>query len=313
MTEDGADLDGLTFCLAGAGRVGSSLARWAAARGARLTAVTAHRHRDAAETLCRDLGAPPPTAVDELESAGAGLLLVAVADPALDAVVERLARRPQAAVVLHTAGARGASALAPLRAAGSAVGTLHPLKAFPRPLPDPAAARGVLFALGGDPPAVALARRLAASWGGVPRVVAEDVRDLYHLAATLAAGGAVTLLAAAERVADAAGLSRDVLPGYLELARGAVAAAGEELAAGGSFVGAITGPAARGDETTVRRQLDTLAAHRPALAELAAVIARETLAALAEQAPPDDGQRRLAAALERFLERGRDGGGGGLC
>lgn len=311
--DEPAPLEGLTFCLAGAGRVGSSLAHWACARGARLAAVTVHDRRAPAAELRRDLGPLDLTTVDDLSSAGADLLLVAVSDPALDDVVRRLTAHPQAAVVLHTAGARGASALAPLRAAGSRCGTLHPLKAFPHPLPDPAAARGVLFALDGDAAAVELARRLADAWGGVPRVVPEAVRDLYHLAATLAAGGAVTLLAAAERVADAAGLPRDVLPGYLELARGAVAAAGEELETSGSFAGAITGPAARGDEATVRRQLASLAAERPELAELAAVLARETLETLAEHAPPSPGQRRLRAALERFRVAGEDENDDGVC
>lgn len=313
MEEHAPDLEGLTFCLVGAGRVGSSLARWACARGARLAAVTVHRRRRPAESLARELGAAPPTPVAELSSAGCDLLLVAVSDPALDAVAQRLAARPQAPVALHTAGARGASALAPLRAGGSQVGTLHPLKAFPRPLPDPTAARGVLFALDGDPAAVELGRRLATAWGGVPRTVPEEVRDLYHLAATLAAGGAVTLLAAAERVAAAAGLPADVLPGYLELARGAVQAAGDELAASGSFTGAITGPAARGDAATVERQLAALAARRPGLADLAAVLARETLAALAETETLSEGQRRLRAVLERFRHADEGGHGEGLC
>ena len=303
-------LDGLTFAVAGAGRVGSSLARWAVAAGARLVRVAVHRRRDGAEALARDLGGADDAveliALDELSSAGLGLLLVAVSDPALDAVAQGLARRPQAAVALHTAGARGASALAPLAAAGApdggttvatAVGTVHPLKAFPHVLADPAAAHGVTFAVDGEPPARALAERLARAWGGVPQRVPETQRDLYHLAATLAAGGVVTMLAAAERVARAAGLERPVLDGYLELARGAVAGAGEELAAGGSFAAAITGPAVRGDRGTVQRQLAALATVDRGVAELAAEVARQALAALAAAGSATPGQRDLA----RFL------------
>jgi predicted short-subunit dehydrogenase-like oxidoreductase (DUF2520 family) len=267
-------LAGLTFALAGAGRVGSSLARWAAAAGARAVAVAVHR----ADTgLARDLGAEP-VPFERFTSGGCDLLLVAVADPALDAVAAALARRPQAAVALHTAGSRGAGALAPLRAAGSAVGTLHPLLAFPRPLPDPAAARGAVFGIGGDPPAERLAARLAEAWGGVPVVIPEEHRLLYHLAASLAAGGAVTLVAAAAALARRLGLPPAVGAGYLALARGALAEVDP-----GAPAAAITGPAARGDAETIGRQLAALAAADPRLVPLVAALTDETRRRVAEE------------------------------
>lgn len=312
-----APLEDVVFALVGAGRVGCSLARWCAAGGARLAAVTVHRRREAAEALARDLSLPgrPPALVglDELDASACDLLLIAVADPALDGVATRLARRPQAAVALHTAGSRGASALGALADRGTAVGTLHPLKAFPHVLAEPSSARGVTFAVDGDAPAVELAERLARSWGGVPRRVPESRRDLYHLAATLAAGGVVTLLAATERIAAAAGLAPEVLDGYLELARGALAAAAAERAAepddgGGSFVAAITGPAARGDAATVQRQLAALRTLDAGLAALATDLARETLRSLAVRGPLNEAQRELLAALGDGAAGGRGDG-----
>jgi predicted short-subunit dehydrogenase-like oxidoreductase (DUF2520 family) len=319
----GGELAGLTVSIAGSGRVAASLAGWLRACGATVAAVGFHRRREAAAAIAAGGARVVPLA--ELASAGQDLLLVAVADPALDAVAAQLAARPQARVALHVAGSRGASALAPLAAGGSAagvsaagvsaagvssIGTLHPLKAFPRPLPAPAAARGVMFAVDGDAAAVALAERLARAWGGVPRRVAEAERPLYHLGATLAAGGVVTLLAAAERIATAAGLPREVLAGYLELARGALAAAGDELAAGGTFADAITGPAARGDRATVERQLRDLAAREPGVAELAALVAREALAAR-EPGGLDEAQRELRDCLREATRRAGPAASGG--
>lgn len=257
-------LAGLRFSLAGPGRVGASLAAWAEAAGARLVS-TARRGEAAA-----------------LATPGQDLLLVAVPDPALAEAVAELARHPQAAVVLHTSGSLGAEALAALRAGGSAVGTLHPLKAFPRPLPEPDQAHAVFFALDGDPAAVELAGRLAAAWGGTSAVVPPAARPLYHLAATLAAGGVVTLLAVAEELAGRLALgpaaAGAVVAGYLELARGALAAAREAHAEGLPLGAALTGPAARGDRATVLRQLETLGAIDPDQARLAARLARATLA-----------------------------------
>jgi predicted short-subunit dehydrogenase-like oxidoreductase (DUF2520 family) len=253
-----APLSGLRFSLAGPGKVGSSLAGWAVAAGAEQVAVAGRG------------------ALGELTTGRQDLLLLALPDSALADAAAELARRPQAAVVLHTSGSQDAGVLAPLRATGSAVGSLHPLKAFPEPLPDPAEARGVFFAVDGDAPALALAARLAAAWGGIPGEVPPAARPLYHFAATLAAGGVVTLLAAAGELGERLGLPPAVTRGYLELARGAVAAAGRGLDAGRPLAAAITGPVARGDAATLRRQLAALQTRAADKLPLARALAAET-------------------------------------
>jgi len=261
----------LRFSLAGPGRVGASLARWATAGGAELVRVASrHPGREAWP------GGPRCVDLDGLATEGEDLLLIAVGDGMVKEVAERLARRPQARVALHTSGILDASALAPLRAAGSAVGSLHPLKAFPRPLPDPAEARGAFFAVDGDPEARELAFRITREWEGVAAEVPAESRPLYHFAATLAAGGVTTLLAAAAEIAGTLNLPPEVTRGYLELARGALAAAGRALDEGRPLAEAITGPAARGDRETLNRHLETLARLRGKL-PLAMFLMLETL------------------------------------
>jgi predicted short-subunit dehydrogenase-like oxidoreductase (DUF2520 family) len=281
----GAPLADLTFSLVGPGRVGRSLAAWAEARGARCAAVAG---RD--ET-------------PGLSTAGQGLLLLAVPDGALPAVAAALAARPQAAVALHTAGSLDAAVLAPLRAAGTAVGSLHPLKAFPSPLPDPAQARGVFFAVDGDPPARALAFRLAAAWEAEAAEVPAAARVLYHFAASLVAGGVVTLLAAGEEIAGRLGLPGAVVRGYLELCRGAVAAAAAARDAGRPLAAALTGPAARGDHAAVERQLAALADLAPEKVALVVDLARETLRQQERAGPLSAEHRELLAVLEQLTPR----------
>lgn len=246
-------LANLTFSLVGPGRVGSSLAAWATAAGARQVAVAG-----------RDF---------ELSSAEQDLLLIAVPDGALDAVAAKLGRRPQAAVVLHTSGSRTSHALAPIAEKGSAIGSLHPLKAFPTAQPDPAEARGIFFGLDGDPAAVALGRRLAEAWGAQSGVIPGEARLLYHFAASLAAGGVTTLLAAAADLAGRLGLPPGVVGGYLALTRGAIEAAREAT----DPARAITGPAARGDRDTLLAQLATLAGIAPEMAPWVRGLAAETV------------------------------------
>jgi predicted short-subunit dehydrogenase-like oxidoreductase (DUF2520 family) len=275
----GAPLSDLSFSVVGPGRVGRSLAAWAEARGARCLGI-AGRHE-----------------TGDLNTAGQGLLLLAVPDGAYAAVAADLARRPQAAVALHSAGSLDAEVLAPLRAAGTAIGSLHPLKAFPHPLPDPEQARGVFFAVDGDPQAQTLAFRLAAAWDAEAAEVPASARTLYHFAATLAAGGVVTLLSTAEEIAARLGLPAAVTRGYLELCRGAVAAAAEAHGSGQPLPAALTGPAARGDRATVERQLGALAGLAPEKVPLIVALAQETLRQRERAGTLTAEQQELMAAL----------------
>jgi predicted short-subunit dehydrogenase-like oxidoreductase (DUF2520 family) len=239
-------------------------------------------------------------------SGGQDLLLIAVPDGVLAEVAERLATRPQAAVALHTSGSRDAAVLAPLRPSGTAAGTLHPLKAFPRVLSAPEEASGVFFALDGEPAALALARRLVAAWGGVAGEVPTAARPLYHFAATLAAGGVATLLATAADLAARAGLPPEVASGYLELARGTVAAAiaSSPRAPGlAAALAAITGPVARGDLATVQTHFEALRATSPERLDLARELARETLRQVAAVQDPSPGHRALMAWLDEHQPR----------
>lgn len=289
-----AELEGLRFSLVGPGRVGGSLASWARAAGARLVSVAGRRPEGAASVASR-LGGRP-TALGDLETAGEDFLLVAVSDPELDPVVDLLALHPQAAVVWHTAGARDASALAPLRHLGSAIGSLHPLRAFPEVQPSPEA--GTFYAIDGDPAAIRLARRLIAVWHGTCAEVPAESRRLYHLGAWLSAGGVATVLTAAGSIAKAAGLPDEVALGYRGLAQGAIDALGGVPDAAGQ----ITGPVARGDASLVLRQLGDLGRLAPELVPLARLLALETLRQIELTRPLDEGQNALREALgERFI------------
>ncbi len=294
-------LHGVTFSLVGPGRVGESLACWVTAAGARPLGVAGRSAPEASArgaALAAALGCASAT-LDALATAGQDLLLVAVPDSVLPEVAAVLAERPQARVALHTSGSRDASVLAPLGAAGTAIGSLHPLMAFPHPLTDPAAARGKVFAVDGDPAAQDLARRLTAAWGSVPVDVSPSARPLYHLAASLAAGGVVTLLALAAELAARLGLPPATVSGYLELARGALVAA--EEAADPAL--ALTGPVARGDLATFNRHADALAALAADRLPLVEALARETLRQCERVGPLSRSQRDLLAELTRERER----------
>jgi predicted short-subunit dehydrogenase-like oxidoreductase (DUF2520 family) len=182
---------------------------------------------------------------DDLTAAAADVDVVIIATP--DTVVADVAAAiapVDSTVVLHLSGALGLDVLAPHRRRGS----LHPLM----PLPSAEVGRvrlrsGITFAVAGDPMATTLGRAL----GGRCIEIDDDHRAAYHAAACISANHLVALLGQVERVAASAGLGVDA---FLALA----AAALQDVADLGPAA-ALTGPAARGDETTLAR-------HRAALA-----------------------------------------------
>lgn len=175
---------------------------------------------------------------------GVDLLVLAVPDPAIEAVADAV-QPMESAVVAHLAGSIGLEVLAshPRR------GAIHPLVAMPNA--DVGARRlveGAWFALAGDP----MVRRVVDDLGGRWFEVDDDDRVAYHAAAVIASNHLVALLGQAERVAQRAGVPFEA---YLDLVRATV----DNVAELGP-AGALTGPAARGDDATIQRHLDSLPA-----------------------------------------------------
>jgi predicted short-subunit dehydrogenase-like oxidoreductase (DUF2520 family) len=141
-------------------------------------------------------------------------------------------------VVLHLSGALGLDVLAPHERRAS----LHPLM----PLPSAEVGRvrvssGITFAVAGDP----LASNLARALGGRCIEIDDEHRAAYHAAACIASNHLVALLGQVDRVAARAGLHVDDFLALASAAVGDVAHLGPAAA--------LTGPAARGDETTLAR------------------------------------------------------------
>ncbi len=271
MAAGKAALSSLSLTLVGPGRVGSSLASWIVSRGGNLTRVVS-RDPGNAYRLTSRLGGRVAL-INELDSSADDLLLIAVSDAALEAVTQALAQRPQASVALHTSGRESAAALAALQPGGTDVGSLHPLMAFPTVVDDPATAAGVVFGIDGDRAAQDLAKSLVAAWSGHCVEIPAEARHLYHLGATMSAGGVVTLVASAASLAQSLGLDPMVAQGYLRLAQGAL----DRAARCPSLGQAITGPLARGDIEGFAGQIRALRAIDASLADFVERLSEQTL------------------------------------
>lgn len=253
----------------GLGRVGRFLALGLAERGVDVRAWDRGDGVGLADVRARGVTAdtgPLPAWLP-----GCGLLLVPVADRALEAVARDLGRLPLApeTVVLHTSGFHPAALLRPHLPAHVAVGSLHPVQAFPAEgVPRPA---GIPAGIEGEPAAVAAAARLAEALGLRPFPVAAQHKALYHAALALAADGTVAVFAAATAVLRQAGVPAAEAQALLRRLLATAAANLTTLPP----AAAATGPVRRGDEAVVRAHLEAVASEAPAEAELErAVVAR---------------------------------------
>lgn len=117
--------------------------------------------------------------------------------------------------------------------------------------------------------AVAVAATLATALGMEPVIVADEDRDLYHAAASMAANFLVTVLGGAERMFDTVGVDREHVAPLVRTAAENWVRLGAERS--------LTGPIARGDDETVARQRAAIVARAPELLPLWDALAAATL------------------------------------
>jgi predicted short-subunit dehydrogenase-like oxidoreductase (DUF2520 family) len=241
-----------TISIVGPGSLGSALARTLTEAGYPVSAVVVRqgsRRIRQAKALARRIGAEVVTFGKRPRTTD--IVWVAVPDDAIAGVARQLAQSGdwKGKLVFHSSGALTSDELAPLRAKGARVASVHPMMTFVRgEVPELAE---VAFAMEGDGAAVRVARSIVEHLGGKPFVIKKENKVLYHAFGSFASPLVIALMASMEQVGIAAGIpNRDIkavigplleqtLRNYLQ--RHAAAA--------------FTGPLARGDVATIRRHL----------------------------------------------------------
>jgi len=223
------------------------------------------------------------------------LVILAVPD---DAIAETAAglRLYSGQALIHTSGLLGAEVLAPAMAAGTQIGSFHPLVAFADLERAVVALHGATIAVEGDDELIALLADLAEAVGGHAVRLAPGAKAAYHAAAVLAAGGVVALLDAIAELGRVAGLDeRNALAVYLPLMRQTLDNA-EAL----GVQTALTGPFTRGDAGTLAAHLAELDHDAPGVLELYRALGRRELdLAEARGALTPEGAARLRASLAK--------------
>jgi len=222
------------------------------------------------------------------------LVFVTVPDDAIADVATTL-RLYAGQAAVHTSGALGSAVLEPARAAGTQLGSFHPMVAFANQEAAVAALSGATIAVEGDPELVAMLGHLATDIGAQPVRLPPTGKTAYHAAAVLAGGGVIGLLDGVAEVARGAGLDEaGALAIYAPLIRQAL-----DNAEAMGIENALTGPYVRGDEGTIRDHLATLSRLAPGALEMYRATAKRELALAVHRGELDETR---AAPLRRLLE-----------
>lgn len=205
----------------------------------------------------------------------ADLWLLAVRDDQIGPVCAELAAAHvlNGAVVFHCSGAKTSDELLDARQRGAAVASVHPIRSFADPAQVASQFGGTYCGVEGDERALGLLTPALLAIGAQPVALDAAAKTVYHAASVFASNYLVTLLDAALRAYQAAGIPEAV-------ARALAQPLASESLANVFRLGpeaALSGPIARGDMATVARQQAALDVWDEATGKLYQAMADATL------------------------------------
>lgn len=260
----------LTVGIISAGAVGTAVGEAFLRAGHHVHGAVARSQRSRARASERMPNVP---ILETEQAAHAALVVLAVPDPQLPAVIEEVAEHTQAGqMVMHTSGALGCEVLQPVTDTGALPLALHPAMTFTGAAEDTDRLHSCGWGVTADSEqGYAVAELLVHTLGGVPVAIPEHHRSAYHAAMAHAANHSVALISDALRMldyvlepgdADSAnqGLGASLPPAQnrdsslllRKLVHAAVDNALDQRLEG------LTGPVAREDAPAVLRHVDAL-------------------------------------------------------
>jgi predicted short-subunit dehydrogenase-like oxidoreductase (DUF2520 family) len=257
----------------GAGHLGRTLGRLFAASGAFAVQDVLTRSEASAREAIAFIGAGQAAAApDRMRPADA--VMLAVGDDQIEPVCAALAAAGalDGVVVFHCSGAKSSAALQAAAAKGALTASVHPVRSFADPASVARGFAGTWCGVEGDARALALLEPALAAIGARPVAIDAAAKTVYHAASVFASNYLVTVLDAALRAYQAAGIPEDVAR---ELARPLASETLENVFRLGARA-ALSGPIARGDFATVARQQAALDGSDPATGELYRALAEAT-------------------------------------
>lgn len=255
-----------TLNIIGSGRVGRACGRlWAQAQVFRIQDVLTRSRASAAEGV-KFIGAGRAAGgLDEMRAAD--VWMIATRDDVIVPSCVTLAASGKITpddIVFHVSGATPSSDLAPVKALGALVASVHPIKTFTDAELAAQTFAGTSCSAEGDAQALRVLRPAFEKIGATVFDIEAALKPIYHAGGVFACNYLAALIEAALRAHGRAGIPRPASLKALEpMVRETVDAIFEKGPAA-----ALTGPISRGDAATVRRQLAMVRDWDPAIGEL---------------------------------------------
>jgi predicted short-subunit dehydrogenase-like oxidoreductase (DUF2520 family) len=260
--------------MVGSGALGKALCRALCGLGLKLDQLVS-RSPESGQALINEVGSGTLVKLGALSDihTESDLWFICVPDDAIAQLAEIMARGDWSdQVILHTSGAFNADVLGPLRVAGAAVGSWHPLQSFTGSETEDVF-RGVTVGIEGDDRAVHMANMVVDTLAAQAVKVSSDRKALYHAAAALAGNAATTLMSISEEIWERAAGTRD---GFVASMGPLIQTSVQNALEKGPET-SLTGPIVRGDVGTLRAHLKAITIYLPHLTSLYGSIATETV------------------------------------
>ncbi len=242
-----------SIVIVGCGRMGTALAKTLSDRSWPVIG-TSSLHRSSAQKVADICHAPTATDTPWEITSRADVVFLTTPDGMIASVCNDIAHHDgfaKEAVVLHCSGVHASTILEAAHRNGAWIGSMHPLQSFASVDLSQNPFKGIRVAIEGDARAVSLTTRIVEELDAMPLNIATLGKPLYHAAAVVASNFLVTLMGAALRMIEQAGVTSteafDVLKPLIEGTLANIGKAG--------VYQALTGPVVRGDLQTIETHI----------------------------------------------------------
>ena len=204
--------------------------------------------------------------------------------------------------VVHCSGASSTELLQPAAVQGAATGSMHPFQTFAGlSKPEDAGARlqGIVFAVAGELWLAAYLDEVVAALGGRPVNIPKQDRPLYHASAILGCGYLAALVQAAVDCWMAIGYSEEeALAALIPLAETTLDNIGRN-----GIATSVTGPAVRGDLSTMNTHMEALGGAVPSGALAYGALTSASLALAERRGVAPEAVAGMRDMANQFLRR----------
>ncbi len=275
----------------GAGKVGTALAIGLSGIGYQISAIYS-RSLTSAEKLAGILPdchtcQQPQEVVDASD-----MVFITTPDDAITDVVAKINWR-HGQYVLHCSGALSLDVLETALQDGAETGSLHPLQTFASIDQAVNNLPGSTFALEGSEQLLFMLKQIVTLLRGRAIVLSSEDKALYHVAAVLTSNYTVTLLGIAANLWESFGIPQtEAVSALLPLLRGTV----NNIETIG-LPACLTGPVARGDLDTIRKNLAAIAASCPSLLSAYKELGKQTIPIAVASGGIDKEKARMLSSI----------------